>query len=306
MPLAAAAGLGEGVEEDDDVGVPLRMGLVHPRLAAPRGGPPVDAADAVAGHERPQVGELDPLAARARELVAGEGLRLERPQQLSQLLAARVDLQRAPPLERLLEDEQPEAVVRAEDEVADEVGAPALAAERVARARAARPACKPQQLRVRRLRDRARPGGRSSSSSRGTGVSARSSSVASTGSPSTCALGVELEDAPRPAAAPRARARRRAGARTAPRGRPAPGRPSTSAASRPSAGERGVRAELRRRRAGHSAPARASARPLPASAPGRAARARCRPAAAAAPRARAAARAGARARARRPPSRRPA
>ena len=58
----------------------------------------------------------------------------------SQHLAARVDLQREPPLEGLLEDEQPEGIVRAEDEVADEVGAPALAAETVARARAARPA----------------------------------------------------------------------------------------------------------------------------------------------------------------------
>src|SRR4029078_11241950 len=75
----AVPGLGEGVEEDDDVGVPLGMRLVHPRLAAARGRAPVDATDAVAGDERAQVGELDPVAAHARGLAAGERLGLERP-----------------------------------------------------------------------------------------------------------------------------------------------------------------------------------------------------------------------------------
>src|SRR5439155_17329077 len=50
--------LREGVEEDDDVGVPLGVVLVDPELPAPRAGTPVDAAGAVARHERPEGGGL--------------------------------------------------------------------------------------------------------------------------------------------------------------------------------------------------------------------------------------------------------
>ena len=47
------------------------------------------AAHAVAEHERAQVGELDPLAPRARDLVAGVELRLERRDERAQPLGAR-------------------------------------------------------------------------------------------------------------------------------------------------------------------------------------------------------------------------
>ncbi len=70
--------LGERVEEEDDVGVPLGVLLVDPELAAQRARAPVDAPDAVAGLPGAKIGELDPFAAHARDLVAGEDLRLER------------------------------------------------------------------------------------------------------------------------------------------------------------------------------------------------------------------------------------
>ena len=84
--LALAPHLGEAVEEEDDVAVPLRVLLVHVQLAAARADAPVHAAHAVARRERPQVGELDALAAGARDAVAGERLRLERADERAQPL----------------------------------------------------------------------------------------------------------------------------------------------------------------------------------------------------------------------------
>ena len=52
--------------------------LVDDELAAARARAPVDPPHAVARRERPDVGELDPVALRARDLVAGVDLRLER------------------------------------------------------------------------------------------------------------------------------------------------------------------------------------------------------------------------------------
>ena len=89
------AHLGEGVEEEDDVGVPLRVLLVHPERAAQRGRAPVDAPHPVARLPLAEVGELDPLAAGPRDLVAGEDLRLERRDERAERLLARVDAERA-------------------------------------------------------------------------------------------------------------------------------------------------------------------------------------------------------------------
>ena len=150
--LTATARLRERVEEDDDVGVALRVRLVHPGLTAPRSRAPVHAPHPVARDERAQVGELDPFAMRARQLVPGERLRLERAQQLLQRLPAGVHLQGPPSVERLLKDEQAERVVGAQDELADEVGTPALAAYDVLQL-APLPRVEPQQLRVGRLGD---------------------------------------------------------------------------------------------------------------------------------------------------------
>ena len=65
----AAPHLGEAVEEEHDVHVPLRVLLVDPQLAAAGARPPVDPPHAVAERERPEVGELEcprPSCARAR------------------------------------------------------------------------------------------------------------------------------------------------------------------------------------------------------------------------------------------------
>ncbi len=68
--LLRVLGLGECVEEQDDVGALLGMLHVHVRDAAARGRAPVDSPHAVAGHERTKVGELDALAALAGNLAA--------------------------------------------------------------------------------------------------------------------------------------------------------------------------------------------------------------------------------------------
>src|SRR5436190_10418300 len=99
---AAASRIGEAVEEDDHVGVPLGMELVDPEVAAARAGAPVDSPDPVAGGERPQIRELETLALLPRDAVAGEELRLTRSDQLAQLLGSRVDAKRFCPVERLL------------------------------------------------------------------------------------------------------------------------------------------------------------------------------------------------------------
>src|SRR5262249_57510869 len=57
----SAPDVGEAVEEDDHVGVPLGVELVDPELAAPRAGAPVDPPDPVAGGERAQVPKLEPF-----------------------------------------------------------------------------------------------------------------------------------------------------------------------------------------------------------------------------------------------------
>src|SRR5439155_26966042 len=76
--LFLLAWLDEGVEEDDHVRVPLGMHVAHPEFAASRARTPVDAAQRVAVLVAAKVGELDPLALRPCNLVAGEHLRLQR------------------------------------------------------------------------------------------------------------------------------------------------------------------------------------------------------------------------------------
>jgi hypothetical protein len=89
--VGSAARLREAVEEDHDVGVPLRVLLVHPEVAAASADPPVHASHPVAEHERPQVGELDSLPFAAGELVPAEELGLRRAEQVRQRLRPRVD-----------------------------------------------------------------------------------------------------------------------------------------------------------------------------------------------------------------------
>jgi hypothetical protein len=92
------------------------------------------------------VGELDAVALRARELVADERLRLERSEQRVHRLDARIDAQRlSSPCVRFPRVEA-EAVARAQQHRADGKRTPARAAKRhvdVARARQHKRACIP-------------------------------------------------------------------------------------------------------------------------------------------------------------------
>ena len=75
---AAAADVREAVDEEHDVGVALRVALVHDEALPARRRAPVDRADAVARDEVADVRVLDPVALRARDLAARERLGLER------------------------------------------------------------------------------------------------------------------------------------------------------------------------------------------------------------------------------------
>src|SRR5205085_3158012 len=125
--LAVTRGLREGIEEEQHVGVSLRLLLVHPELAAARRRTPVHVAHAVAGNEQPQVGELDPLTALPGDVVAAEYLRLERPQQIADRLLARIHLERRAAVGDPLPREEVELVTRTQEDTSDHVAAPSLA-----------------------------------------------------------------------------------------------------------------------------------------------------------------------------------
>ena len=64
--VEADARLGEGVEEQHDVGVAVGVAIVHPQVAAAGARSPVDGAHPVADDERPSVGELDAVGPAPR------------------------------------------------------------------------------------------------------------------------------------------------------------------------------------------------------------------------------------------------
>jgi hypothetical protein len=87
-----------------------------------------------------EVGELDPLAARTRDLVAGEHLRLERRNERPQRLLARVDAQQPRLAALAVPGAEAEQVARPEEHRADTRRTPAVAAKRqLERSRLSRP-----------------------------------------------------------------------------------------------------------------------------------------------------------------------
>src|SRR5205823_4745600 len=120
-----ASGLHERVEEEDHVRVPLRVTVVDPQLAAASARAPVHAPQSVAGYELAQVRELDPVAARAGDLVSCEDLRLERVEEPPQLRRPRVDAERRGRRRPGLVHEEPGRVAGAHHGLADHVAAPA-------------------------------------------------------------------------------------------------------------------------------------------------------------------------------------
>ena len=89
--MLTAARFCEHVQENHHVGIAFRVMLVDPELTAASRGTPIHVADPVSGHELTDVGELDPLRFLARNMVAGEDLRLRGAKQPHDLLG-RVDL----------------------------------------------------------------------------------------------------------------------------------------------------------------------------------------------------------------------
>src|SRR4029453_11536563 len=75
--------------------------------------------DAVTSDERPQVGELDPLGLLARHVVAREDLGFERTQEGAHRFGGRIQLQRDTAVEHPLVCEQPEGVLRPEEDAPD-------------------------------------------------------------------------------------------------------------------------------------------------------------------------------------------
>ena len=156
----ARARVGERVEEEDHVGVPLGMALVDDEHVAPGARPPVDRADAVARRELAQVGELEPFALLPRDLVARERLRRDGCDDPAQRLRERVDAQARPPVEPCLPGEQPEAVSCPQPDVADLVVPPPGAAEPQLRSSVRPPSRAAARARARPRRARALRAGR--------------------------------------------------------------------------------------------------------------------------------------------------
>src|SRR6478609_1334322 len=126
-PVTADPDVGQRVEEEDDVGVPLGVLLVHEQLATAGARAPVDAAHPVARLPVTDVGELDSVAARARELVADEDLGVERLEEGAQRLDARVHAQRLSPADSGLPRVEAEPVGCTYEDWAEHECAPALA-----------------------------------------------------------------------------------------------------------------------------------------------------------------------------------
>ena len=127
---AAARDVGERVEEQDDVGVPLRVLLVHvaARRAARVARQLMRRTRSPGAHSRMSANSM-PSPLRPRGLVADEDLRLERREHRAQRLDARIDAQRLRRADLRLPRVEAEPVARAHEHRPDRERAPALAAQ---------------------------------------------------------------------------------------------------------------------------------------------------------------------------------
>ncbi len=101
----------------------------YPQLTAPGTRPPVHVANAVAGDEATQIGELDAFALLPRHMVAGEDLGLVRPQEVANRFFSRIHLQRQPPVDGRLVAKQTEDILCPHEHPAEAIGAPASAGD---------------------------------------------------------------------------------------------------------------------------------------------------------------------------------
>jgi len=106
------------------------MLLIHVQISAAGRCTPVDRPHAIARSPFANVGELDPVALRARELVADERLRVERRKQRAHRLDAWIDAQRLTAAGARLPRVKAEPVARTDKQRPDGERAPARAAQR--------------------------------------------------------------------------------------------------------------------------------------------------------------------------------
>ena len=71
------AGIGESVEQENDIGVSLLLETGDVKLAAAQRGPPIDPANTIARGEEPDIAGLDPVAQPRRDVVTETGLGME-------------------------------------------------------------------------------------------------------------------------------------------------------------------------------------------------------------------------------------
>ena len=128
--FVASPGLGEAVQEEDDVGIPVGVSLVDDQLAAASTGSPVDRAKPIAGHEAAGIGELEPLGTNTGDEVTRRELCVKRCHEALQEFRARVDVQPVLAEDTALPDEHPDAPTRAQADIAQLDRAPAFTAER--------------------------------------------------------------------------------------------------------------------------------------------------------------------------------
>src|ERR1035437_1924083 len=103
------------VQEDDEVGVPLRMHIVDVEPSRSGTQAPIDASGAVPGLVEPDVGELDAVTSTTGQLVAAEHLGLGSREGSSERLGPRVDTERLPIVERALETKEAQPIVSSEE-----------------------------------------------------------------------------------------------------------------------------------------------------------------------------------------------
>ena len=152
-PFARPPRLGEAVEEEDHVARSLGVALVdvHPLAAGAR--PPVDAADAVAGRERADIGELDSLPLGTGHLAAGERGRVVGLHDAQQALPPGIGAKRQLGIDLPRRRQQPERAPDPHVDEPDPVRAPALAGELVVEPPTT-PPLRAEMLSGRRLRPR--------------------------------------------------------------------------------------------------------------------------------------------------------
>ena len=232
------------------------MTLVHDEALPPGRRAPVDRADAVARNEVADIGVLDALAFRARDLAACERLRLERCEEALNGYRARIRLEALKILEASLPRDESKHVTSPNVDVTDVEHPPARAPQAEVELTTLA-GSEAQRVCVRAIGDLHASGRRRRSSSRSIVRSVRTAKTVSTTAPSSvrsCARSTSTERrGSRAVRVPIARRSANGAAATA-----SSGRRTASAPTSPSGGERRVAEKSRARGPRHACGAAAT------------------------------------------------